>query len=158
MPDDPWTDIMATEAAARERVHIEAGNHRDAFSNDYELVGLMGELQFAREFQQPLDLSRQAGGDPGHDFALPVRFTVNVKTARRPVYLIHEQGKVVADIYVLAGFDDEPARAYLLGWQLGQVLAQAPVRDFGYGKLSHYIPAEQLRPMQQLRARMMRLC
>lgn len=152
-----WADMLTAEATARSQVHIDAGNRRRGLSDGQELVGIMGEAQFAKDFRQPLDLSLKVGGDAGYDFVLPLRYTVDVKTFRKAQNLIHEQGKVTADIYVLAGFIDEPMRAHLIGWEWGRNLAKAPVRDFGHGVISHYIPVGALRPIEQLLGRTMHL-
>jgi hypothetical protein len=158
MLEQLWVDLLTAEATARSQLHARPeGPNRRVLSEGYELVGLMGEGQFAKEFHQPLDLSLKLGGDAGYDFVLPLRYTVEVKTFRKAQNLIHEQGKVTADIYVLAGFIDEPVRAHLIGWEWGRNLAQAPVRDFGHGVINHYIPVGALRPMEQLHARTMHL-
>jgi len=102
-------------------------------SEDYELVGLSGEFAFAEVCGLLPDLTVRPGGDKGVDFTVPLRFTVDVKTARKAGNLIHEQGKPMVDIYVLAEFDDEKKKATLVGWEYGRNLAKAPAKDFGYG-------------------------
>jgi hypothetical protein len=158
MLEQLWADMLTAEATARSQLHARSeGPNRRVLSEGYELVGLMGEGQFAKEFHQPLDLSLKVGGDAGYDFTLPLRYTVDVKCFRKPLNLIHEQGRVRADIYVLAEFIDEPMRARLLGWEWGRNLAKAPVRDFGHGVINHYIPTEALRPIEELLERTMHL-
>ena len=66
----------------------------------------------------------------------------------KPHDLLLEVGKPVADIYVLADYND--GDPYLLGWEWGKNLSQAPTRDFGYGVINHYIPAEELRSLDEL--------
>lgn len=90
----------------------------------------------------------------GVDFHIMLSFTVDVKTFRKPVHLIHEQGKPVVDIYVLASFDDETSKSKLVGWEWGSILAKAPVRDFGYGVINHFIHCSKLRPMDDLKKRL----
>ncbi len=46
---------------------------------------------------------------------MPLRFTVDVKTACKAFNLILEVGRVTADIYVLAEFNWEGERARLVG-------------------------------------------
>lgn len=79
---------------------------------------------------------------------------MDVKTCRKPYNLIHETGKSWADIYVLAKYDDETGASELLGWEWGSILKRAPTKDFGYGVVSHYIPAGQLRSMGDMAARL----
>lgn len=141
--------LISQEADARHKAHV---NHKSSrpLSDGYELIGLLGEVEFARQTGVMLDLDRRLDGDRGVDFIVPVRLSVDVKTARKPGNLIHEQGKPFADIYVLAGYDDNLSKAYLIGWEFGTSLKKSPVRDFGYGIMSHYIPASELRPMGSL--------
>src|SRR5262245_14514790 len=143
---EEWLRVLDGEATERSASHAPHASQRP-LSLGYELVGLVGEAQFASDFQLPLNFGARPGGDGRVDFVLPMRFTVDVKTARKPLHLIEEQGKVVADIYVLAGYDDEHRAAEMLGWELGNVLRRAPVRDFGHGIINHYIPRAELRPM-----------
>jgi hypothetical protein len=149
------TGFLADAAEERQALHSGHASSRP-LSEDYERVGLDGEAEFARTYHLPLDLERRPGGDKGIDFVVPLRFTVDVKTARKADYLICEQGKVCADIYVLAEYVDSKA-AVLLGWEWGATLARAPVRDFGYGIISHYIPRCALKKMPEFAARLMRL-
>src|SRR3569833_1781749 len=100
MSNQAWVDVAEIECAARKRLHDGHASRR-ALRDGYELVGLIGEIVFARANRQPLDLDRKPAGDGGMDFTVPLRFTVDVKTFRKPVHLIHEQGKVTSDIYVL---------------------------------------------------------
>jgi hypothetical protein len=71
-----------------------------------------------------------------------------------PRYLIVEKSGLRPDtIYALVGlFDHRPNQAAMMGWEWGHKLSAAPVRDFGYGVLSHYIPAGDLNPPGELQA------
>jgi len=121
---------------------------------DHDQVGMSGEFAFGEFSGLWPDTRLLSGGDDGVDFRIQLSFTVDVKTGRKPKNLIHEQGKPFADIFVLAKYDDETGRSELIGWEWGAKLRAAPVRDFGYGVLNHYIPAEQLKGMSELRKRM----
>lgn len=122
-------------------------------SDGYENVGLAGEFEFGKFSGLMPDLERRPGGDNGIDFVLPVALTVDVKTARNPRNLLHEQGKSFADIYVLAEYDDDTKTARLLGWAWGTTLRKTTPKDVGgYGVISHYIPRERLRPMSELKS------
>lgn len=146
-------EIVRLEAQRRHESHA---NHKSSrpLSDGYEEVGLLGELAFAMATGVMPDLQRRLDGDKGIDFILPVRLSVDVKTARKAFNLIHEQGKPFADIYVLARYNDDGGNVTLLGWEFGSVLKAAPVKDFGYGIMSHYIPSEKLRPMDTLLRRL----
>ncbi len=148
--------LLSQEATERENIHAHHSSSRP-LSEDYELVSLIGEAAFAGAFHLPLDLGRKPGGDGGADFVIPLAFRVDVKTARKPVHLIVEKGKVAADIYVLAQYIEDTKTARLLGWEWGAVLSKAPVKDFGYGIVNHYIHQSALRPISSLMSRVMSL-
>lgn len=136
---------------AREALHESHASSRP-LSEGYERVGLMGEAEFALRYGLKFDREARPAGDKGVDFHVPVSMTLDVKTARKPFNLIVEQGKVFADIYVLAGID-EFDRVTFYGWQFGSLVKKAPIKDFGYGVMNHYIPRESLRAMEELERR-----
>ena len=140
---------------ARTSIH---NNHQSQriLSKDHDKVGLSGEFAFGEFSGLWPDTRSLEAGDCGIDFTVDLGFTVDVKTCRKPKNLIHKQGKPFADIFVLAKYDDETEKAELLGWEWGAILKKAPVRDFGYGIINHYIAAKDLRPMQSLRQRLVR--
>ena len=153
--DDPLLkEWLALEAEQRTKLHEgEAGQRK--MSENYDLVGMAGEAEFSRLTGVALNWHRGKGGDNGIDFVVPLRFTVGIKTARKPYYLICEEDKIVADIYVLAQYFDD-GRAELLGWTYGHVLKRAPLKDFG-GIMNRAIRCEDLKPMSELLERIMRL-
>lgn len=124
-------------------------------SPDNEIKGIVGEAEFARAYDQPMNWS--VASDGGIDFTIPLAFTFNVKCAEIPKYLIHEFGKVVADIYVLGQYLKPAKRCRFLGWETGEKLRAAPFKDFGYGIINHYIAREELRPMSEVDRRIMHL-
>jgi hypothetical protein len=152
------TDPIRLEAEARHQLHILHPTHRP-LSDGYELVGLRGEEALAREFGLSVDLVARPEGDGGLDNSLRLwvlrRFPVDVKCARKPGHLIVEEGKAKPNtIYVLARYSDETDSAELIGWEWGQTLMGAPIRDFGYGVRNHSIRAADLRPISELHDRM----
>ena len=124
-------------------------------SENYDEVGMAGELAFGKMFGLMPDLELRPEGDKGVDFRLILGLSVDVKTARKAYNLIHEVGKPFADLYVLCQYDDETRSATILGWETGFTLRQAPQRDFGYGVVNHYIPADRLRPISELRKKVL---
>jgi hypothetical protein len=149
---------LKAEAAARHELHKDHPTHRP-LSDDYELVGLRGEEKLSRVFGVPMDMMRRPNGDGGIDNVLRLNvrdgcqdFVVDVKTAKIPRHLLVEVGKVrPRTIYILAGYSGDAAD--LLGWQWGRVVLQAPTGDFGYGVVSHFIPAGELRKIEELLSR-----
>lgn len=135
--------------------HNEHATQR-VLSNNHDQVGLSGEFAFGEFCGIFPDTKLRPEGDKGVDFTVPLAFTVDVKTARKPYNLIHEEGKPMADIYVLAGYNEETRKATLIGWEFGATLAKKPVKEFGHGVRNHFIPAKELRPMDDLKARLAR--
>lgn len=122
---------------------------RRVFSDDFEVVGMIGEAAFAKAFNLPMDLRLLLSGDGGVDFITPIG-TVDVKTFRKAFNLLVDENRMSADIYVLASYNDATKEAVLLGWEYGEVLKQCPIRDFGYGVRNHYKSASKLRKMSEL--------
>lgn len=147
--------IIESIAAARADLHSGHSSSRP-LSPGYENVGLAGEFAFGTFCGLMPDLAERPDGDGGVDFRVPLMFSVDVKTARKAGNLIHEQGKPFADVFVLAEYFDATGTASLVGWEFGTKLAAAPVRDFGYGILNHWIPRDELRPMADLASRLFR--
>ena len=124
------------------------------FSEGHNMVGLSGEFAFAELTGIWPNTKTLVSGEGGIDFTVPIRFTVDVKTARHPHYLLHKQGKEFADIFVLARYNDETRKSELVGWEWGAKLQNAPVKDFGHGVLSHYLSVSELRRMVELENRL----
>ncbi len=150
------TQWAKAEAASRTAIHEGLSSQRK-LSDGFESIGVLGEIEFAIQSGLALPLDQKIFSDGGVDFVAPLRFTVDVKTARKAFNLIQEVGKVAADIYVLTEFNWEGERARLVGWEWGAAVRQAPTRDFGHGIVSHYIPASDLRPMAELFDRIVRM-
>jgi hypothetical protein len=143
-------DIRAI-ADERTRTHISHTSTR-ALSPDYEYVGVAGEVAFAEEFGLDVDTTPRPYGNGGVDFTLPIG-TVDVKCYRKPYHLLREVDKPHADILVLAGFDDSTGGARLIGWEFDNEMVQCPTRDFGYGIVSYYKAAGQLKAISELHER-----
>ena len=138
---------------SRTDLHNEHSSQR-ILSKDHDKVGLAGEFSFGEFCGLWPDTRLLSGGDSGVDFRVKLSFTVDVKTYRKPGNLIHEKGKPFADIFVLAKYEESTGKSRLLGWEWGSKLKKAPVRDFGYGVINHYISASQLRSMKELQGRL----
>lgn len=151
--DDGSSHLYMDLVDSRTEIHSEHSSQR-ILSKEHDKVGLSGEFAFGEFSGLWPDTRSLPGGDCGVDFTIAMWFTVDVKTYRNPGNLIHEQGKPFADIFVLAKYDDETQKSKLLGWEWGVKLKAAPVRDFGYGVVNHYIPADQLKSMEELKKRL----
>ena len=145
-------DNIRKMAADREKLHKNHASSRP-LSKDYEYIGLKGEEKFAEEFNLVLDGELKPGGDKGHDFSSSLG-AIDIKTARKAYNLIVEEGKVRADVYVLAQYEDYTDSVKLLGWASKDEVLEAPVRDFGYGIMNHYIPKNDLHHMDFLKGQL----
>jgi hypothetical protein len=120
----------------------------------HDQIGLAGEVAFAREFRQHLDLTSRIGGDKGIDFWQPLMFSIDVKTSPKAGFLLVEVGKVKADIYVLARYNTNILDAELLGWEWSGIIAKAPPQNFANrGIINHCIERGLLKPMHELKER-----
>lgn len=148
-PRRTYEELVAL-AARRSGIH-DGQSSRRALSENYEVLGLLGEDAFARAFGLGDDhLELKPGGDGRVDFVLPCG-TVDVKTADKPYYLLRERGVRTAEILVLAGWNRERRTVTLIGWEYDREMVRCPLRDFGKGVVSHYKRADRLRKMRELR-------
>jgi hypothetical protein len=151
---------IVKEATKRRTAHFANSPRNRPLSKNYEEVGMWGEWEFGR--WSGLMPRLEAGGDGGYDFVLPMYMRVDVKTSRRGDALLVEQGKVKADLYVLAKCDEEEVwtgdketstvfLATLVGWCLATELLATTAMDTGRGIVNHSVPAAKLRKMEELR-------
>ena len=92
--------------AARRSLHK---NHESSMpmSEENERVGLAGEQLIGKMFGKRIDDSEKIQGDDGIDFVL-TSGTVDVKTARKPIWLLLETNRVhVSDIMIMCGYNDD---------------------------------------------------
>jgi len=140
-------------AEMRALMHVGHSSSRP-LSVDYELIGVVGEVAFQREFEVlgfMMDEENRPGGDKGIDFESHSG-TIDVKTARKPHFLFVEEGKAVTDIYVLAKYHEGLLDATLIGWCYREEIAGQPVKCFGGHRIrNHYLPADKLRPIVELK-------
>ena len=121
----------------------------------YELVGLLGELAFCRQFRFPLIRDKQGRGDGHKDAGLWVGLlTFDVKAAQKPAHLLREVHKPHGDILILAHSDLEAMESCLLGWEFDANMLKCPVKPFNteHPIPSHFKPRRHLRPMAELHA------
>lgn len=154
---DVFTTWAKNVADEREAVHNNDPSTRTLTANTH-LSGLAGEFEFGKVSGLMPDTSRKPKGDKGIDFRVPLVFTVDVKTRKYRVGeidLLVEQGKVAADIYVMAVLHDDGVTE-LIGWEWASVIQRCPTRDLGTGVINHWKPGRELRPMSQLTQRLIR--
>ena len=128
------------------------------WSEDYVRVWLAGEIALS-EFTKVLPVFESKfygdGGEDSHIFIEGKRFTINVKTSKKPYNLVAEPNRNKADIYCLARYFAETDRAMLLGWQWSSVIHKAPIKKLNeVGVDLHTLPQHELRDMEILARKM----
>lgn len=148
-------EVISAVAQCREVLHINDASGRQLTKNTHE-TGLRGEFAFAELVGLYPDTTLRRRGDNGIDFVLPVLMAVDVKTRRaRPnglgdTFLLVEEGKVLADIYVLAVLSADEKKCECVGWIMNRDVLLYPIGDLGTGVRNHQIPALDLLPMESL--------
>ena len=149
--------LIESLAARRSALHSGRSESSRPLSDDFEEVGLAGEIAFGEFSGICPDLSDKPEGDAGHDFRVPLLYTVDVKATKPGRNLVHRADRPMkADIYVLAEIDGDSAT--LVGWCSKKTLAAADVRVLQPGgPRNHFVPRENLRPMAELEERIWRV-
>lgn len=153
-------DEVVSAIARKRNAHFVNKPSNRPLSKDYEKVGMWGEWEFGKWSGIMPKLT--AGGDGGYDFALPVTMKVDVKTSKRGDALLVEVGKVKADIYVLAKYEDTACQkdntantgfpsVTLVGWATAQELLAVTPSPSPRGIVNHAIAATSLRTMESLK-------
>lgn len=147
--------LAETLGKNRQSGHDNYNNTRRFFKNKSEenIIGVKGEMAFAKIFGLEMDEEVRPDGDKSVDFVLqyPARdLTIDVKTARKPIYLFlkKKDAPTAADILVLAGIVDNTVK--FIGWEKRSIITAAPTKDFGYGIVNYYKHNTELRPMETL--------
>jgi hypothetical protein len=141
---------LINEANARHSIHQNQESSRP-LSRDYELVGLIGEIQGEVDFGLKRNANLLVGGDGRFDFVLPNRKTGDWKVARKAYNLLMESETAHADILVAGLWHENSEFCWVewMGWEYGESLAEIWPTDFGYGVINHYRAVDNLRPMSE---------
>jgi hypothetical protein len=134
--------------------HKADGTYQRMVTGDEITVGWMGQVAFSEISGLPnQDTSYKSWGDGGGDF-LPImecgllqpgKRSIDIKTARKPVYLICEEKCARADFFVLARYRESEDAIEFIGWERGEILRAAPKRKFKLGP-SYYIHNQSINP------------
>jgi hypothetical protein len=101
--------LAKTHGNARKDLHNPI-KQQDALIEDKDPMGMLGEMAFALITGHAVDLEQRIEGDEGYDFIVPLKFTIDVKTTAKTEKsnnLMVQEGKVKADIYVLAMVEND---------------------------------------------------
>ena len=143
--------------------HLEVGHDYDAscYHEDKlegHMMGLAGEICFARKYGLDVDTTVRPGGDGGVDFTVEVngeKVTIDIKTFLKPCNLLLNEDNFhqCADIIVLAKYSDfgYDCKVDFLGWETKGIMRVMPKREFSsLGLVNHYRHTSLLRPMWKL--------
>lgn len=152
---NPKRERMTTEelytlayivAERRKEIHKNHLSQR-VLSENYEEVGLMGELVFGEETNLRTDLSDRLSGDK-YDF-MTIAGPIDVKTSARSNKLYVEAHKAKPNfIYVLGKFTNK--NVTFKGWEWGYEMIKQPIEVSKFGIRNHTKLASRLRPMNEL--------
>lgn len=151
-------EIISSVAASRETMHKFDASGRQLTRHTHQ-TGLRGEFAFGELVGLYPDTSLRRRGDNGVDFVVPLLMNVDVKTRKaRPgglaeTFLLVEESKADADIYVLAILSQDESSCECVGWIMQREAVSYPVGDLGTGVRNHQIPALDLLPMSSLVSR-----
>lgn len=126
-----------------------------------EWAGVLGEIQFAKEFSLDPSMIPDGDGVGPVDFTLACGLTVDVKTSWWHTInmradkgrLMVESGKVGSDVFVFAEArraGPELAQVRLVGWAWDSEIIAVPA-EYKYGKTSHRLPRASLHDIPSLR-------
>ena len=121
--------------------------------NEAERLGVAGELALANLLG--LQDYKPASKAPtrGYQFDLGPGKHIKIVTSRTPGNLFVKEGKVTADVYILAGVTGEPVmeNVYFVGWTHKQRVMEAktvtPTRKGDYVQPAHQVPRDDLMGM-----------
>lgn len=123
--------------------------------SDADKLGVAGEMAFAELIG--IDHTPTASAPTrGYQFNLGPKTKIKVATSLTPGNLLVKEGKVTADVYVLAGCSGEPVKenVYFIGWAPASMVKAAEVRNMSkrsdYALPSHAIPRDKLVSMKGL--------
>ncbi len=120
-------------------------------SKGYELRGQVGQWRFAWDYGFLYDTSILPWGDGRIDFTCRNGLTIDLKTARLPLWLPREVSKDHADILVLAGVSLAKRTYKFHGWEWDTIMTQQPQGTLGKFTIVNYLmPVGDLRPMSEL--------
>jgi hypothetical protein len=113
-------------------------------SDNYEVVGVLGEIVYQIQTNEMFDYRLLVNGDDGDDF----NFGVNVKSSEehKAKHLIEYLDKKIPKIYVFVKINLEKKYGYIYGWIFGfEFERDHKIIDFGYGKRKSIV-LEKLKP------------
>ena len=126
--------------------------------NTEDIMGVAGELAFAKRYNLEIDREIRPEGDGHVDFWVIVgdrKVSVDVKANRNPYNLLIKSWEidVMSDIAVLAKYKEGESSPSIefLGWETREIMRMMPVKSWPpLNTDCYYRHVSQLRPMFQL--------
>jgi hypothetical protein len=147
---------LSEESKAREEIHAHHASSRP-LSSDYELIGLIGEIQAEADYHVKRDSRLLPGGDGRQDGVLATGESVDWKVAQLAFNLLMEIDVKHADVLVLGQYHRQDGLIWVewLGWEHRDEMLKEPIKRFkAGGPLNHYKPSRDLRPMSEFRKKL----
>jgi len=125
--------------------------------NTEDIMGVAGELAFAKRYGLEVDREIRPDGDGHVDFWVGIRgrmVSVDVKVSKKPYNLLIKEWEIdaMADIAVLGRYISNEEVEFI-GWETKGIMRLMPKRKWPpLDNLNYYRHASQLRPMVQLDA------
>lgn len=123
--------------------------------SEAEALGIAGEMAFANLIGIN-HTPKSSSPTRGYQFDLGNNKHIKITTSRTPGNLFVKEGKVLADVYVLAGCDGDPVmeNIYFVGWtHKGEILKAPVITPSGRGNYiqpAHKIGRDGLMDMKYL--------
>ena len=134
------------------------------WNTDPNLIGMLAEREFARWAGIDQDLRDMPRGDGKIDYVIaistaglgPREFFLDVKGTRDGKFAQGPKNEIFnGTIYVLLRSDALTMAAYIRRWCWGYEIRQQPERDYYGNGPCIRLAVEKMRPMQELRSRML---
>ena len=145
------------EGRKRQNAHLESNSKRYYKDKNTEhIIGISGEIAFAKKYNLQPDLEIRPNGDNHIDFKIKVNdkkiITIDVKTAQKAYNLLIKKWEInkCSDLLVLAKFHSEDNIEFL-GWSTKSIMKKQPIKIFSsLGIENYYLPKDKLEKMSVL--------
>lgn len=124
--------------------------------NAEDIIGIAGELEFAKQYQLNADTEIRPDGDGHVDFKIQYKnkiITFDVKTAIKAYNLLIKEWEidVCADVLVLAQYNPLDKQVSFIGWTTNKIMKEQPTKVFSsLGINNYYLHKSKLFPMERI--------
>lgn len=142
--------VDPNEIADRRHKSNQFSRTNTPLTEEAEKIGLAGELALANLLGLNDHVPASQAPTRGYQFDLGPGKKFKILTSRTPGNLFVKEGKVTADVYILAGITGEPVmeNVYFVGWTHKKRVMSAetvtPTRKGEYVQPAHKVPRDEL--------------